>query len=119
MGSSRELVVFTINVSIASKRILDAEGLDPTSPPKEPDCHLRQRIGELLPYVGKDHWWQLGGDSDVSALRRELARALVWHGIPWLRINATDGSLRALFEQGRGSTRGQAARFARELAEPR
>lgn len=113
--SSVNTVIFTINVSVASKRLLVSEGKDPSRAPREPECHVRQRLG-LLPEVKADHWWQVDRTTDVDALRREITAALVWQAFPWLRATGSDAALRALFESGRGTTAFLASRYARVLA---
>lgn len=114
---SDDSVTFTINVSVASKRLIRFEGQDPERPPSEPACHVRQRLGMLLPEVHDDRWWLVDETTDMDALRREITAGLVWHALPWLRTTGIDASLRALFESGRGTTRLLALRYARVLAE--
>ncbi len=119
---SRDLSVdsmkFTINVSVASKRILEEDGEDPSRPPQEPACHVRKRLGLLISEVRDDRWWLVDDSTDTDALRREITAALVWHALPWLRETGTNASLRKLFESGRGTTAFLASRYARVLAEP-
>ena len=110
---SDDSLTFTISVSVASKRLMRFEGRDPGQPPQEPTCHVRHRLGTLIPEVRDDRWWRVDATTDMDALRREITAGLVWHAFPWLRTTGTDASLRSLFESGRGTTRVLALRYAR------
>ena len=50
--------------------------------PAEADCHLRQRIGPLLP-GGQDHWWTVSPETDLAALGAEVTAAWQAYGAPW------------------------------------
>jgi hypothetical protein len=47
----------------------------------EYDCHLRKRLGELVPPGNVDIWWPLT-EEDASA--QDVKAVLVEHGLPWL-----------------------------------
>lgn len=60
----------------------------PGALPKEYDCQLRRRIGELLP-ARRDFWWELAAGDRVDDLGRELAAAVADCGLPWLASVST------------------------------
>jgi hypothetical protein len=115
-SNSRDRIQFTINVSVASKRILRATVPGSTRSPAEMDCHLRRRLGHLIPDIGKDYWWQIDVGTNMGALREEISTALVRHALPWLSANASEAALHEIFASGRGTTKTMASRYAQLLA---
>jgi hypothetical protein len=58
------------------------------------DCHLRARIGELLPEA-VDTWWRLSAPGDQLA--DIVSSAITGHALPWLaRFSTWDDTLRQL-----------------------
>jgi len=75
---------FTINLGRYFPSVARAVG-DPDPPclPKEYNCHLRQRIGHLLPKK-LDHWWEIDPETNLWLLAGDVARAVESAGLPWL-----------------------------------
>ena len=58
------------------------------------NCHLRARIGELLPEAA-DTWWRLSAPADQLAAI--VSSAITGHALPWLaRFSTWDDTLRQL-----------------------
>ena len=76
---------FTINLGRYFPSVARAVG-DPDlqGRPKEYDCHLRQRIGFLLPKK-LDHWWEIGPETHIEQLAVDVTRVVEGVGLPWLR----------------------------------
>ena len=51
--------------------------------PTEYQCHIRKRIGTLMP-AGRDTWWDVDTGSDIGALANDLETSVVEYGLPWL-----------------------------------
>lgn len=85
---------FTVNLGAYFPSV--AELLDKPlgkSWPTEYQCHLRQRIGMLMP-CRCDWWWELDSSSDCEVLAGELRDAAVQYALPWLdRVSTLDGAL--------------------------
>lgn len=92
--STRERVVFTLNLGVWSDRIA---GFMPSSskaqPPAITECHWRERIGFLLP-KREDEWWSITQVDDVEVVKRELAPALENVVIPVVLAHIGDEALR-------------------------
>jgi hypothetical protein len=91
--SSRDDVTFTINVGIASRRLLEFYAA-PHPPPltvTEPQCQFRARIGSLL---GKDDvWWDIDASTAFEGLALEHIK-LTWDPIlKWLDENGSEEAL--------------------------
>lgn len=102
MASSRLQITFTINLGIASARLLKvfpppharATGRD--TRPDIWDCHWRERIGSLLP-ERKDIWWKIGMNSQVERLGDQINTHLRELAIPEVKKYISDESLRDLW----------------------
>jgi hypothetical protein len=57
--------------------------------PAEYHCTIRERIGLLMP-GGQDYWWEIEASSDLSALAKEVQKAWLEYGQPWLHQNWGD-----------------------------
>jgi len=55
-GKHKQTQAFTVNLGIASKRILTFENLACDRPPKEYQCCWRRRLAEMSP-PETDRWW--------------------------------------------------------------
>jgi hypothetical protein len=76
---------FTVNLGVAWEALRETKrGADwkPGRRPLEYQCQLRMRLGQLL--VGRDHWWDLGPDTDVEQLGGAVVDAIERYGLPWL-----------------------------------
>jgi len=75
---------FTINLGVSIAKLHELSGAVPfTGSPKEYDCDVRLRIGQLFEYP-RDHWWKVNSSESPDRLVKEVAVAIVDHGIPWL-----------------------------------
>ncbi|MEQ2008912.1 MAG: DUF4304 domain-containing protein [Limisphaerales bacterium] len=75
---------FTINLGVYWPKVHETLGR-PTasSPPKEYDCTLRQRIGHLFD-DGKDFWWTVKPDSDIRQIGGDVVEKTRTFALPWL-----------------------------------
>ena len=96
--SSAMSVDFTINLGVFSACV--QQGLAPIlwvpsveDVPTEPDCHLRRRIGLLLP-EHQDVWWNVREDTDRGKLGATLVSLLEKYAFPFLDRRASDEGLR-------------------------
>ncbi len=99
VSSSRQLVRFTVNLTLADKAAWRA--LLPTHPwigsrptgnvgdyGLPPDVVEVARIGSLIP--GEDDvWWELHVSRPTQPLANELVHAIERYGLPWLRRKST------------------------------
>ena len=89
---------FTINLGVWLPRVAEP-GLDTPADRagrfiNDYDCHLRVRIGELLPQQ-EDTWWPL--DTPVDDLAGAITSAIAGYALPWLaRFSTRDDTLRQL-----------------------
>jgi hypothetical protein len=88
VGSTAEIVRFTLNLGVYFPEVNTVgASLYRTSPgpagPDESECHLRTRIGALLPGNG-DHWWEVAANANVDAVVATIDLAIRDHGLPWL-----------------------------------
>jgi len=89
---------FTINLGVFSGRVRRALSQIMWVPevkgvPTEPACHLRQRIGDLLPEA-RDVWWTVRRDADPSERGRTLRPILETRAFPFLDARVSDAGLR-------------------------
>jgi hypothetical protein len=76
--STATSVEFTINLAVFSARLQEGLGAITWVPtvsdvPIEPACHLRRRIGALLP-DRRDLWWGVRQESDAAEVARSSRR---------------------------------------------
>ncbi len=84
---------FTINLAIASKRILEYQGKPTSSPPPSYACHWAEiRIGSLMP-DRKDKWWRLSDEASYSLAEGEVRTALSDLAIPLMSPHLTEQGL--------------------------
>jgi hypothetical protein len=96
--STATSVEFTINVAVFSPRLQDALSALTWVPPvkdvpTEPDCHLRRRIGRLLPQR-QDVWWSVRTERDVPEVGLRLSPVFLEVAIPFLDRCTSDEGLR-------------------------
>ncbi len=89
---------FTINLGVFSGRVQRALSQIMWVPevnrvPTEPACHLRQRIGLLLPEA-RDVWWTVRAGADQAERGRTLRSVLEMHAFPFLDGRVSDEGLR-------------------------
>lgn len=75
-SSSKNKVTFTLNLGTYSQVLAKfyykwKEG----TPPTEPECHWRKRVGLLLP-GNKDHWWVIDETTFLPSLVTEFEQIL-------------------------------------------
>lgn len=98
LKSTATSVEFTINVAVFSPRLQDALSALTWVPPvkdvpTEPDCHLRRRIGWLLPQR-EDIWWGVRTERDVPEMGLRLSPVFLEAAIPFLDRCTSDEGLR-------------------------
>ncbi len=89
---------FTINLAIASKRILQYQGEPTTVPPPSYACHWAEiRIGSLMS-DRKDKWWKLSDEASYALVEGEVREALSDLAIPLIKPHLTEQGLLELWE---------------------
>ena len=86
---------FAVNLGIAFEEVWPVDLHDKPFPSFVPEyaCHLRLRLGELMP-AAQDRWWPLGGD--VALVGSELAGHIERYALPWLdRFGTRSGLIEA------------------------
>jgi len=100
--STRDEVVFTVNLGVLSRRLFWlSENRDPPKRPAIDHCHWRERLGFLLP-ERQDRWWSVT-KANLGPLAIELTDALLRIGLPAIEGMATDEALRDSWMNGRSS----------------
>jgi len=117
---------FTINLGVFFPAVHAAmsPGWQPSPEgPKEYECTLHARIGELLP-GGKDKWWEVRQRDDPRRVIQEVNDAVKRFAIPWLDATSdfdiarakADGALAVAFALAAGDREG-GLRMLRELVQ--
>lgn len=91
-------VEFTVNLGVFSahlqRELAQVAWVPPVKDvPTESACHLRRRLGFLLPEA-RDTWWTLKPETSTSALGAMLRELLDRHAFPFLDELTTDEGLR-------------------------
>lgn len=96
--NTKEQISFTINVGIFCNRIAQfVDGVE-NDHPCVWDCHLKQRIGFLMPDK-KDMWWSLTSE-EAPGLREQVASLVSDIAIPYVQNHMSDDALYALWMAG-------------------
>jgi hypothetical protein len=74
---------FTVNLGVYFDKVADVLGHPNDKFPKEFECHLRIRIGLLLP-EHRDKWWEFDENTDLAIIASELRQAWSKYGKVWL-----------------------------------
>jgi hypothetical protein len=90
--NSGDQVSFTINLAIASKRVLAYEGRPTDIPPAFNTAHWEERIGYFLSGQ-KDKWWTLTDVSSLGIVESEVRHALVELAVPKLLGGSSEQGL--------------------------
>jgi uncharacterized protein DUF4304 len=93
---------FAINLGVYFPRIAELAGDPPVTGrfPNESRCSVRERLGALV-YDGRDHWWDIGPDTDRERLARSIGTAWSVFGRTWLdRVATLEGAYTFVCEQG-------------------
>lgn len=86
---------FTLNVGKYFPAIAELEGESAALEfPKEYECTLRKRIGDLMPQKA-DFWWQISRASDDDALAADVKSAVERYALPWLQALDSYAKVRA------------------------
>jgi hypothetical protein len=78
-----------VNLGVYFPAVAELVGDQPLrSAPSEMHCHLRQRIGFLMPDPG-DFWWEVRYGSPLLEVADEVLAAVTTLAIPWLDAHST------------------------------
>lgn len=95
--SSSEHIVFTVNLGVASKRLLKLSStLHVGSRPGIWDCHWQERLGHLLEEK-KDVWWTVEYQTPIDQLSHQIQEYIFNFGVSEVLKYMSDESLRALW----------------------
>lgn len=81
-GTTRDRFKFTVNAGVFSREVAARLG-DVIHHPNEIDCHLRVRIGWLMP-GGADRWWTVTTEAEAQEAGGQVARAVSEYALPYL-----------------------------------
>ena len=87
--------IFTVNLGVASERILLWEEVEPARC-GVPDCHWRERLGHLSAEK-RDVWWTLEDEESATSAGMQVKQWLEDYGLPELDKLADDAALRDLW----------------------
>jgi len=102
--STASELTFTANLGTKSALVIEDQGGDPGTPPREVECDWRSRIGGLLP-DRLDMWWTVRSDmlrAELDVLGETIAGLLIRRAMPELERMAED---RAILESFQASLR--------------
>lgn len=86
---------FTVNLGVALERLRDVSVGWTGERPKESDCHMRERLGFLLPdRLPQDYWWAVDPDTDLARLGDEMAALMAEVVVPFLVARTSEKALR-------------------------
>lgn len=90
---------FTVNVGVASKRLLTFEGLSGTRLEFD-QFHWKKRLGRTTddPH---DEWWELCSETDVDSIASRVVSILVADALPQLDRMSSDMALTSEWLEGR------------------
>jgi hypothetical protein len=97
--SSRESVLFTVNLGVASKRLLPYVRAYKGQSLTWGDCQWTERLNRLSP-TPRDEWWTLDCVTDIDQLGEEIRGLLLGIAIPHLKSLMNDEALRLMWERG-------------------
>ena len=81
--------------------------------PSDAECHFGVGLGQLL--TGRNVWWDLRADTDVTMLGETLIEAIRRYGLPWLEARSSDERLRNTYLEDLDSVAWWELRPLREL----
>lgn len=90
--SDADRIVFTVNIGVCSKALLDFFSESGATAPSIEDCQFRQRLGFLLSSKD-DRWWSLTAETDVEFIGLEISTAIVNFAVPEILENICDAAL--------------------------
>jgi hypothetical protein len=99
--SDSSQIVFTVNMGIASKRILNFLSFpEEKQRPLIWDTQLRVRLGHLL-WEGHDVWWTINQETTIDTLGPLFLDYVVNYCVPFIQDYITDEALRDLWMTGK------------------
>jgi Domain of unknown function (DUF4304) len=96
--SDRETLHFTVNLGVASERLLRFFSPDKIKRPSIWDCHWQIRLSYLM--NKNDVWWKVDEQTSIDDLGKEIVNPLVNRGIQEINHHIRDESLRDLWISG-------------------
>jgi hypothetical protein len=91
-----DCVRFTVNLTVADKETWDSArlafswlGVRPRANARFPPYSTGIRLGNLMPPMGNDRWWEVGPPRPSKAVATRILRAIEDLAVPWLRTGAT------------------------------
>lgn len=96
--SSDEILPFTVNLGVASERLLRFFSPDQIKRPTIWDCHWQIRLGNLV--SNKDVWWRVDEQTSIESLGNEIIDLLTNRAIQEINHYISDESLRDLWISG-------------------
>jgi Domain of unknown function (DUF4304) len=94
---------FTVNLAIASKRILEYHGKSTSAPPPSYACHWVDRIGSLMS-EHHDKWWTLSDEGSYISVESEVKKALTDSVLPLIKLHLTEQGLLDLWASNTAGT---------------
>jgi hypothetical protein len=101
--SSKEEILFTINVGISLNRLRtsDIDEDVPTGVLLPESCHWRERLGRLL-VNQSDTWWAVSDEQSAQSVCHEVGSGLVEYALPKVIEIASSNALIQLWKNGYG-----------------
>ncbi len=87
---------FTVNLAIASKRVLRFYGEPSDRAPRYYACHWDIRIGQLIP-GNLDRWWTLSDEQSFDAVAPEIMDFILRLAVPIIRDHLSEAGLLKLW----------------------
>jgi hypothetical protein len=99
--SSPQELIFTINIGVASRRLLKFfQSANQSPKPDIWDTHWRERIGFLLSYQD-DHWWSITHNTSLDNLGQELRSCILDLIVPEILSHIGDEDLCNMWLSGK------------------
>jgi hypothetical protein len=96
--SNKESLPFTVNLGVASDRLLRFFSPDKIKRPSIRDCHWQIRLGYLM--NKRDLWWKVDEQTSIENLGKEIVNPLENRAIQEINHYISDESLRDLWISG-------------------
>ena len=94
--SRADCVRFTVNLTVADKATWDKArledpslGVRPSGNSAYPPYSNVIRLGNLMPPMGNDRWWEVGPKRPSRPAANRVVKAIETLAIPWLRFGIT------------------------------
>ncbi len=97
--STSEKIIFTVNLGIASARLLRFFSVKyPENGPNLWDCHWQKRLGQLI--KGEDMWWSIESSTLIDELGENILKYIDSLAVPEISKYLDDNELRDLWLSG-------------------